>query len=168
MNTFGLNSRGINTFGIIIGSVEAVKKRVFAGGPGFVRRRVKKPKSFMQLLELQSDTGEFELEIPPTPVEESAKGIGQEVARFETAIEVLQAQEQQVESEIDLLSTEAALELLIRREILINDLLAARAFILDLQEQAEILKLIRRRRQEEEAILTILMFDSDNMNITIH
>lgn len=146
---------------------ELPKKAGILGG-GFVRRPLRKPKSFMQLLELQSDTGEFDVEIPPIPVEESAAGIEQEAQRFESAIQILQAQEAQVEAEIDLLATSAALELLIRREILIRDLLAAREFILDLQEQAEILRLIKRRRQEEEVVLMALMLDIDNMNITIH
>ena len=147
---------------------ELPQKKRLGGGPGFVRRRVKKPKSFMQLLDLQSDTGEIHVEIPPIQVEENSVGIGREVQRFEKAIEILQMQEQQVEAEIDLLSASAALELLIRREILIKDLLAAREFILDLQEQAEVLRLIRRRRQDEEAMLMALMMDTDNMNITVH
>ena len=137
-------------------------------GGGSFRRRLKKPKSFMELLSLQSDTGEFELEIPPQPVEESPQGMQQEVERFESAIEILQAQESQVEAEIDLLATQAELELLIRREILIRDLLAAREFILDLQEQAEILRLIKRRRQEEEAIIMAILMDDGNMNIKVH
>jgi hypothetical protein len=151
----------------IEGAVEAPS---IPGGSGvpFVRRKLKKPKSFRQLLDLQSDTGSFDVEIPPIPVEETAASIGREVQRFQQAIEIVQAQEQQVETEIDLLAAQATLELLIRREILIGELLAAREFILDLQEQAEILRLIRRRRQEEEAILMALMLDDDNMNITVH
>jgi hypothetical protein len=168
MNTFGLNSRGINTLGLLIGEIEVAGYRPGIGGGPFIRRKLKKPTSFHELLNFKGDTEVFDVEIPPIPVTESAQGIGQEVQRFEQAIDILQAQEAQVEAEIDLLSASAVLELLIRREILIRDLLAAREFILDLQEQAEILRLIKRRRQDEEAILMTLMMDTDNMNITIH
>ena len=141
-------------------------RRRFGGGVPFSRR--KKPKSFHELLNFKGDTEVFDVEIPPIEVKEVSTSYQREIERFENAVEILQSQEQQAQNEIDLLAAEAALELLIRREILIQDLLAAREFILDLQAQAEVLRLIKRRREDEEAILIALMMDDDNMNITVH
>ena len=156
---------GMASLGVFCEISEAAARRSFGGAP-FVRR--KKPKSFQHLLNFKGDTEVFDVEIPPIEVKEVSTSYQREIERFEQAVEILQVQEQQAEVEIDLLAAEAALELLIRREILIQDLLAAREFILDLQAQAEVLRLIKRRREDEEAILIALMMDDDNMNITVH
>lgn len=139
-----------------------------SSGGGIDYGRFKKPKSYISVLHFKGDTDAFDVEVPPISVEETSTSYQKEIERFEQAVEILQLQEQQAEVEIDLLAAKTALELLIRRAILINDLLAARAFILDLQEQVEILRLIKRRRQDEEIILMALMMDDDNMNITVH
>ena len=157
---------GMASLGVFCDGAISVRPPIYGGGVPFVRR--KKPKSFQHLLNFKGDTEVFDVEIPPIEVKEVSTSYQREIERFEQAVEILQVQEQQAEVEIDLLAAEAALELLIRREILIQDLLAAREFILDLQAQAEVLRLIKRRREDEEAILIALMMDDDNMNITVH
>ena len=89
-----------------------------------------------------------------------------EIERFESAIESLEAMAEEVEAEIAVPTTD--LDALIMREFLIRDLLALREFILDLIAQAEILKLFKRRRQDEEAMLAILMGRSANTTIIIN
>jgi len=89
-----------------------------------------------------------------------------EIDRFETAIEALEEMAQEVEAEIAVPTTD--INLLILREFLKIDLLALREFILDLIAQVEILKLIRRKRQDEEAIIAMLMMTDPNMSIIIN
>jgi len=147
---------------------ELPKKKRVGGGLARPFADRKKPKSYQNLLNFKGDTEVFDVQIPPIEVKEVSTSYQREIERFEQAVEILQVQEQQAEVEIDLLAAQGVLELLIRREILIQDLLAARAFILDLQAQADVLRIIKRRRQDEEAILIALMMDDDNMNITVH
>jgi len=89
-----------------------------------------------------------------------------EIDRFETAIEALEAMAQEVEAEIAVPTTD--IDLLILREFLMIDLIALREFILDLIAQVEMLRLIRRKRQDEEAIIAMLMMTDPNMSIIIN
>lgn len=72
---FGTAYFGPSYFGPGADGLEfTLPKKRHVGGASFVRRR--DVKSFNELLSLQSDTGEFELEIPPISVEETAASIG--------------------------------------------------------------------------------------------
>jgi len=162
MNTFGLNQRGINTFGLVLGEIVAaiIAKKHTGGGirPPFYRRRIVN----------QPIAEDLQIDIPEIPFEESAAGVQAEIQRFETARETLALQVEAARLEIHLLGLELELDEALRREILIKDVIEAGKFMDELLEQMVALRQIRKRRQDEEVILAILLGEMDDYNITIH
>ena len=91
-----------------------------------------------------------------------------EIERFEAAIELIEEKIVGAEAEILFLEDAEEVDLQIKREFLIEDVVAAKEFQLDLISQVEILKLIKRKRQDEETIIAMLMMTDPNMSIIIN
>ncbi|MGI9569097.1 MAG: hypothetical protein ACR2PH_05020 [Desulfobulbia bacterium] len=129
------------------------------GGGGTIgghHKRRKKPKLLRKKIKHKSRTKLLDIEVEPIPLEEIAEHIQREIERFELAIDLLSEK------------VMAAREIEPKEQPLILDILDAEEFIEELEDQILILIDIKQRRQDEEAILAVLMLDINDINITIH
>ena len=137
-----------------IGSCDAVEPPVSSGGGSIVGRE--RPKYYSKIISYESESKEFKVEIPPIPVEESSLSYDKEIDRFQTAALSLGFQMQAVQEQLEMYA-----ELLeeYRYRLLLQDIRNTDLFIQDLLKQIEMLRLIRKKRADEEVILALILAD---------
>ena len=128
-----------------------VEKEPTGGGGIF---RPKKPKFYTQIISFKGLS--FEAFVEPVPIEESSVGLQLEIDRFRGVVDILQAQMDGIDAEIELFKEKADL---IRAKLLEDEVVRVKLFIADLLLQILQLRKIKRRRLEEEEIIIILMFN---------
>jgi len=127
------------------------------GGGRKKRRKPLKIPHYARIIKFESDTKSFEVEELPIEFKENSFGLTKEISRFEGAAQTLRNQLDVVQSEIDLFKAREDLDSQIRAELLIKDTILAESFIDGLLLQILELRTIKRKREEEEIIVAILL-----------
>jgi len=143
--SFSQSSFSVNSF-LFDNAVEPPVTAPSSGGG-----RILVPSLYAEDIKLEGiKSGSFQLNINKEPVSEASNSYTREIDRFKRATDLLTIQIEAAKLEINLYNDKS-------REALIRlDLILIYKFIKDLLIQIELLKLIRKRRIEEEEITLIL------------
>ena len=126
----------------------------FLGGGAIAGR----PKHYAKVICYESTTRSLDYEIEPLPAyEERSDSYQAEVDRFGQFIDQMAFRIEAAEKEIQVLELREELESQLRLELLRQDIERAREFIAELIEEIYKLILIKRRRQDEEVIIALIV-----------
>lgn len=141
---------------------------VATGGGRLVRKRRKGP--FTRGLGFGFDgiTNVISTQVPEVEVVETVEAVDLEIELAVIAQGIIETQIETAEDEIKLLEPESGLDEQIRLEMLKKDIMDAGKFMDQLLLQIVFLRDIRRKRQEEETLVAILMTQFGKTDITFH
>ena len=168
------------------------EEELLNSGGSFLHDRRLRNKKRSRPLVFRGDTDDFDMEVEPIEVKETSKDVQTEIVRVEDFSDSLRLRIKTAQNEINLIEMKnffkdlekkkefaldmkrkaalikANIDQLIRREMLLKDIIAAVKFINELFLQAKFLKTVKRRREEEEMLISIIMLEGGSTNITFY